>query len=125
VNKLHQTLTEVGWEFGYRTYYDMLRFDAFASAMGIGKWQQILDLQLLQKVLPRLNGSKRRLEPALQRLGRFCQDFAVDDKVKDEPNKTFMPNEQDLPSPLLPQSYDKIRRMHRLLVANQFASFAE
>jgi hypothetical protein len=125
VTKLHQTLTEVGWEFGYRTYYDMLRFAAFSSAMGIGKWQQVLDLQLLQKVLPRLNGSKRRLEPALQRLGRFCQDLAVDDKVKDEPNKTFMPNEQDLQSPLLSQSYDKIRRMHRLLVANQFASFAE
>ena len=125
VTRLHQTLTEVGWEFGYRTYHDMLRFAAFASAMGIGSWQQILDLQLLQKVLPRLNGSRRRLEPALSRLGRFCQDLAVDDKVKDEPTKVFMPNEQDLPSPLLPQSYDKIRRMHRLLVANQFASFAE
>jgi hypothetical protein len=125
VTKLHETLTVVGWEFGYRTYHDMLRFAAFASAMGIGKWQQILDFQLLQKVLPRLNGSKRRLEPALQRLGRFCQDLAVDDKVKDEPNKAFMPIEQDLPSPVLPQSYDKIRRMHRLLVANQFASFAE
>jgi hypothetical protein len=125
VTKLHETLTVVGWEFGYRTYHDMLRFAAFASAMGIGKWQQILDFQLLQKVLPRLNGSKRRLEPALQRLGRFCQDLAVDDKVKDEPNKAFMPIEQDLPSPVLPQSYDKIRRMHRLLIANQFASFAE
>jgi hypothetical protein len=125
VTKLHQTLTAVGWEFGYRTYHDMLRFAAFASAMGIGSWQQILDLQILQKVLPRLNGSKRRLEPALQRLGRFCQDLAVDDKVKDEPNKVFMPIEQNLPSPQLPQSYDKIRRMHRLLVANQFASFAE
>ena len=125
VTKLHQTLTDVGWEFGYRTYHDMLRFAAFASAMGIGSWQQILDLQLLQKVLPRLNGSRRRLEPALSRLGRFCQDLAVDDKVKDEPTKVFMPNEQDLPSPLLPQTYDKVRRMHRLLVANQFASFAE
>jgi 5-methylcytosine-specific restriction enzyme B len=125
VTKLHQTLTAVGWEFGFRTYYDMLRFAAFASAMGIGSWQQILDLQLLQKVLPRLNGSRRRLEPALSRLGRFCQDLAVDDKVKDEPTKQFMPYEQDLPSPLLPQSYDKVRRMHRLLVANQFASFAE
>jgi 5-methylcytosine-specific restriction protein B len=125
VTKLHQTLTEVGWEFGYRTYHDMLRFAAFASAMGIGSWQQILDIQILQKVLPRLNGSRRRLEPALSRLGRFCHDLAVDDKVKDEPNKIFMPNEQALPSPLLPQSYDKVRRMHRLLVANQFASFAE
>jgi 5-methylcytosine-specific restriction protein B len=125
VTKLHQTLTEVGWEFGYRTYHDMLRFAAFGTAMGIGSWQQILDLQILQKVLPRLNGSKRRLEPALSRLGRFCQDLAIDDKVKDEPNKVFMPNEQTLPSPFLPQSYDKIRRMHRLLVANQFASFAE
>jgi 5-methylcytosine-specific restriction protein B len=93
--------------------------------MGIGNWQQILDLQLLQKVLPKLNGSKRRLEPALSRLGRFCQDLAVDDKVKDEPTKQFMPYDQELLSPLLPQSYDKVRRMHRLLVANQFASFAE
>lgn len=125
VTKLHETLTQVGWEFGFRTYYDMLRFAAFASAMGIGSWQQILDLQVLQKILPRLNGSKRRLEPALSRLGRFCQDLAVDDKVKDEPNKVFMPIEQDLVSAQLPQSYDKIRRMHRLLVANQFASFAE
>jgi 5-methylcytosine-specific restriction protein B len=125
VSKLHQTLTEVGWEFGYRTYHDMLRFAAFASAMGISNWQQILDLQILQKVLPRLNGSRRRLEPVLSRLGRFCHDLAVDDKVKDEPNKVFMPNEQALASPLLPQSYDKVRRMHRLLVANQFASFAE
>jgi hypothetical protein len=125
VTKLHQTLTAVGWEFGFRTYYDMLRFAAFASAMGIGNWQQILDLQLLQKVLPKLNGSKRRLEPALSRLGRFCQDLAVDDKVKDEPTKQFMPYDQELLSPLLPQSYDKVRRMHRLLVANQFASFAE
>jgi len=125
VTKLHETLTQVGWEFGFRTYYDMLRFAAFASAMGIGSWQQILDLQILQKILPRLNGSKRRLEPALSRIGRFCQDLAVDDKLKDEPNKVFMPIEQDLASPQLPQSYDKIRRMHRLLVANQFASFAE
>jgi 5-methylcytosine-specific restriction protein B len=125
VTKLHETLTQVGWEFGFRTYYDMLRFAAFASAMGIASWQQILDLQILQKVLPRLNGSKRRLEPALSRLGRFCQDLAVDDKVKDEPNKVFMPIEQDLDAPQLPLSYDKIRRMHRLLVANQFASFAE
>ncbi len=125
VTKLHETLTQVGWEFGFRTYYDMLRFAAFASAMGIGSWQQILDLQIQQKVLPRLNGSKRRLEPALSRLGRFCQDLAVDDKVKDEPNRAFMPIEQDLESLQLPLSYDKIRRMHRLLVANQFASFAE
>jgi hypothetical protein len=49
----------------------------------------------------------------------------MDDKAKDEPNKIFMPIEQELPSAALPQSYDKIRRMHRLLVANQFASFAE
>jgi len=125
VRTLHETLTVVGWEFGYRTYYDMLRFAAFASAMGIGSWHQILDLQLLQKVLPRLNGSKRRLEPALSRLGRFCQDLAADDKLKDDPNKPFMPFEQDLQDSVLPMSYDKIRRMHRLLVHNQFASFAE
>lgn len=122
---LHQTLSAVGWEFGYRTYYDMVRFAALASAMGVDEWQQILDLQVLQKVLPRLNGSKRRLEPALSRLGRFCQDLTADDTVKDDPAKLFMPIEQDLPNPALPMSYDKIRRMHRLLVQNQFASFAE
>jgi 5-methylcytosine-specific restriction protein B len=125
VGTLHQTLSVVGWEFGYRTYYDMLRFAAFASAMGVDEWRQILDIQVLQKVLPRLNGSKRRLEPALSRLGRFCQDLVADDRVKDDPTKLFMPFEQDLQDPALPMTYDKIRRMHRLLVQNQFASFAE
>lgn len=124
VTKLHQTLSAVGWEFGYRTYYDMVRFASFAAAMGISEWREVLDLQVLQKILPRLNGSKRRLEPALSRLGRFCEDLAVDDKAKGNPHQTFLPLEE-LPGAALPMSYDKVRRMYQLLVANQFASFAE
>jgi 5-methylcytosine-specific restriction protein B len=114
-------LSTVGAEFGYRTYYDARRFASVYFALGGINWQNALDLQVMQKVLPKLHGSRRRLEPTLSALGRFCFDLeAVDDKANQ-----FDPVAATTLDPRLPISFEKIRRMTLSLRANQFVSFTE
>jgi 5-methylcytosine-specific restriction protein B len=117
LTKLHQLLSEGGFEFGHRVFYETIRFASiYCQTLDVG-WKDALDQQLLQKIMPRLHGSRRRLEPTLFSLRRYAIDLtypAVD--TKDDPKDG---------TPQLPRSYAKIVRMIRILQANQFASFAE
>ncbi len=118
---LHRVLSNLGAEFGYRTYYEARRFASVYFALGGTDWQNALDLQVMQKVLPKLHGSRRRLEPTLSALGRFCFDIqAVDGQASQ-----FDPVAPSTVDPRLPTSFEKIRRMMLSLRANQFVSFTE
>ena len=68
-------------EFGFRTIKEIIAYDAVDHALSgnkaAWKWEPIFDLQLLQKVLPKLHGSKRRLEALLLRLTGFCETGVV------------------------------------------------
>lgn len=118
---LHSILSELGAEFGYRTYYDAIRFAAIYAELGDPSWENALDLQVLQKILPRMHGARRKLEPILAALGRFCFDFGRDQVGATQ----FDPVQRLSTNPKLPNSLEKIRRMTINLRANQFASFAE
>jgi 5-methylcytosine-specific restriction protein B len=82
---------------------------------------QALDLQILQKMLPRLHGARRRLEPILSQVGKFC----FDPQNGESADGAFDPLSVDPAQAKLPQSFAKIRRMTKSVRANQFASFAE
>lgn len=119
LRNLHLLLARHGAEFGYRTYYDAIRFNAIYCALG-GDWRDALDVQLKQKILPRLHGSRRKLEPVLSSLGRFCLDLTSGPGGAD-----FDPAASTDVPPKLPRSLEKIRRMTLNLRANQFTSFTE
>jgi 5-methylcytosine-specific restriction protein B len=118
---LHRVLSSLGAEFGYRTYYETRRFAAVYFALGGTEWENALDLQVMQKVLPKLHGSRRRLEPTLSALARFCFDL----EPIDEQANQFDPVASTTVDPRLPISFEKIRRMTVSLRANQFVSFTE
>jgi 5-methylcytosine-specific restriction protein B len=95
---------------------------ALLAASGVNDINEALDVFLLQKILPRLHGSKRRLEPVLRSLGAFAferramTESAADfDILVTSPGKT----------PLMRRTFAKISRMMRALHANQFVSFAD
>src|SRR5207249_12166374 len=119
VKILHRVLSSLGAEFGYRTYYEARRFASVYFALGGTEWQNALDLQVMQKVLPKLHGSRRRLEPTLSALGRFCFDL----EPVGEQGSQFDPLAATTVDPRLPISFEKIRRMTLSLRANQFDSF--
>lgn len=119
---LHIRLARHDAEYGYRTFYDARRFLSIFSAMGGGTWMDALDLQVMQKVLPRLHGSRRRLEPVLQELCAFCTDVSWEAA---QSGTKVDPLGSDNATPQLPRSWAKLRRMLVNLRANQFASFME
>ena len=120
---VHQLLNDGGFEFGHRVFYEAVRFASMLESAGDPALESALDLQILQKVLPRLHGSRRRLEPTLCALGQFCLELKR--KTSQSSQLPFDPLAPTNLQPLLPRSFEKIRRMTRNLRANQFASFTE
>jgi 5-methylcytosine-specific restriction protein B len=120
LTNLHAILSAHSAEFGYRTFYDAIRFASIYSGLGDENWEHALDLQVMQKVLPRLHGARRKLEPTLTAIGRFCFDYGVEAS-----GPQFDPVAASASSATLPISFDKVTRMMVNLRANQFASFTD
>ena len=119
---LHQLLSRFGREFGHRTFADALRFASlFAVAGGEGDLAA-LDLQVLQKALPKFHGSMREIAEPLRQLGEWCF-FGPTAAV--EERSDFDPVAPPAGTPALPLAFDKVQRMMRRLRANHFVGFAE
>jgi len=101
----HTILAGANQEFGHRTLYEILRFCAFYAATGDADVHTALDLAIMQKVLPKVHGSRRRVEPVLSALDALAMGAG--------------------PAPRLPVTHHKIVRMVESARANQFVSFAE
>ena len=77
---------------------------------------EILDAAIVQKLLPKLHGSRKKLEPALKALWGLC--------MKDEHMADAITND-NVKYAKFPESADKIQRMMQTALDNGFTSFAE
>jgi 5-methylcytosine-specific restriction enzyme B len=126
VELLHffKELKKVGAEFGYRTASEIIRFVQVVKELEPA-WtnDQILDAAIMQKLLPKLHGSRRKLEETLRSLAALClhdQTLASDSiSLK----KSIDINDKDKVK--FPISLEKIRRMNISLINNNFTSYAE
>ena len=69
LREAHAILAGANQEFGHRTLYEILRFCAYFAATGDTDAHTALDLAMMQKVLPKVHGSRRRVEPVLNASG--------------------------------------------------------
>lgn len=86
-----------------------------------------VDAQIVQKLLPKLHGSRRRLEPLLVALAIYCRDGKLDE-AKAYLNQTGQREPVDLKEveePLFPRSYRKLRTMVQTVQRDQFVSFIQ
>lgn len=121
--KFFGELKKTGAEFGYRTANEILRLIYHLSALGVEfSTNQKIDIAIMQKLLPKLHGSRRKICPVLEVLGSFC--ISDDTKIiKDVFEKEDFDFEAS--NVLYPLSLEKIARMYRGAIDNGFASFAE
>ena len=87
-----------------------------------------LDIAIMQKLLPKLHGSRRKLCPVLIALGKLCVENAEDfDIVSHIEKDIFEVEDYDYNQKyvLYPLSLEKIVRMYKGAIDNGFASFAE
>jgi len=80
--ELQQRLTElfvelapIGAEFGFRTAFEITRFFFHHAVLTGPGWQfkDAMDAQVVQKLMPKLHGSDRKLRPTLAKLKLFCE----------------------------------------------------
>ena len=109
-------------EFGFRTIKEVFAYHAADFALTENKakwkWESVFDLQLLQKVLPKLHGSKRRLEPLLLRLASFCETGEVPLKDASYPEDPIAAR-----GVKYPRSRAKLLEMIEAVRRDQFVSF--
>jgi hypothetical protein len=115
--RLHALLCEHDLEFGHRSFYDAIRFSAVYAAAGGVSAAKALDLVVLQKVLPRMHGPRRRLETPLVALLAFSQECGLAPRGDVEGDAGVI-TVIDLPG-----SHRKIERMLNRVRTDQFASF--
>jgi 5-methylcytosine-specific restriction protein B len=120
LRELHELLAAEDREFGHRVFFEALRFGGLLAEAGESDPMVALDLQVMQKVLPRVHGSIRQVGSTLEQLGAWC--FHGPGVPLPE---SFNPVEPPEGEPRLPVSFDKITRMTRRLRANHFVSYAE
>lgn len=143
-------LREHNAEFGYRTGYEAARFVQFYKMLGgysddNADWfNAAMDAVIVQKFLPKLHGARSRLEGLLWALAWACgaerdgNDFATQlteaSQAMDESQygpevlweELKQKNSGDpAQAARYPLSYDKVMRMWRKLVRDQFVNFAE
>lgn len=115
-------LKSAGAEFGYRSASEILRFAAIINHLEPA-WDvhQVMDAAIMQKLLPKIHGPRRRLESVLKTLGRLC--LADPTRLEDYFNHK---KELDETGPVhYPMTLEKLRRMHKNLLDHGFTSFAE
>lgn len=112
-----KVLKKVNAEFGYRSATEIYRFIANAKFCAEGLTEnEILDAAIVQKLLPKLHGSRKKLEPALKALwGLSMQNDHTTDAITRD-NVQFAK---------FPEAADKIQRMMQTALDNGFTSFAE
>lgn len=151
-----KTLQEHGAEFGYRTAYETARFIRFYKLLGNhpdGDSKMLpgaFDCVVVQKFLPKLNGSESKLRGLLWALAHLCSESREWDADKEKRTKQIevwakeaidkgkSKSSDDSPSGILEKkfggdpkaapyalSFEKIERMWRAVKANGFTSFAE
>ncbi len=121
--KFFVELKKTGAEFGYRSASEIIRFAAVVNKLEAG-WTsaEITDASIMQKLLPKVHGSRRKLEPVLKTLGTLCLQDG--ERMEDYILKSEI-DFADSTKIKYPVSLEKILRMYQSLLSNGFTSYAE
>jgi hypothetical protein len=140
LNKFFEQLQIVGSEFGYRTATEIELLITKLGIVGLvdEEGNQIInnnpkiDISIMQKLLPKLHGSRKKLVGPLETLAGFClnriKDSVPDEQIKNKNNyQQFIAEKRDFLrwDIKYPISFEKIERMRNNVIDNGFTSYAE
>ena len=107
LKRLHTQLARVSLDFGHRVLFEALRFASIANSAGLGGTDSVLDYVVMTKVLPKVHGSRQRIETPLLAL------------------KAWAAGDPDAPELRLVHTSAKLERMIETLRDAQFVTFTE
>ncbi|MCD7972451.1 MAG: DUF3578 domain-containing protein [Candidatus Azobacteroides sp.] len=120
-------LKKAGAEFGYRTASEIYRYITIAKELEasdgsdeeeVKRKNHRIDVVIMQKLLPKLHGSRKKIQPILQTLWNLCQKKGDKTTIEKEDIRF---DEQFI----YPLSAAKIWQMNKNAKDNGFTSYAE
>lgn len=151
--ELNNILKEYHLHFGYRVIDEIMMYMSYGYEYSDRFMEIDFDIQILQKVLPKLNGNRKQLEMPLTRLLRYCFNVKFNEKkdvlTSEEKNiafeydyDAFILSQYDSESnlelvepqverisgdiqPLFPRTARKLCRMINVLERQGYVSFIE
>jgi hypothetical protein len=128
-------LQKAGAEFGYRSTFEINRLIAILNELSKDdkSWDgnkintdEFIDIAIMQKLLPKLHGSRNKLTRVLPILGSFCVNEEKRGKIKEYYfDKIDEIEFKDDASIIYKLSFEKICRMYKNAIENGYASYAE
>lgn len=122
--KFFRELKKLSAEFGYRSASEIstLLFNLGEIDSSLST-EDKLDIAIMQKMLPKLHGSRSKLLPILERLGKIClKDTSKWDEYLKKRDEVDFSKETGI---IYKLSFEKIVRMYSNALDNGFASYAE
>jgi 5-methylcytosine-specific restriction protein B len=111
-------LKKVGAEFGYRTAVEMLLLIKKLQIISDVNKNESIDIAVMQKLLPKLHGSRSKISKVLDALILLC--------LKDGQTFSIAKSDEVLPENILyPIALEKLVRMYKNALDNGFTSYAE
>lgn len=118
LKEFFKELKTVNAEFGYRTATEIGRFISLATENDSMALNDAVDAAIVQKLLPKLHGSRKKMIDVLRPLFKLC----LKDRNSAELEKVVVLDESLCKYPI---SADKIHRMYKIAIDNGYTSFAE
>jgi 5-methylcytosine-specific restriction enzyme B len=124
LNNFFDELKKCGAEFGYRTTYEIGLLMKKLGEFEVAPNDQ-MDIAIMQKLLPKLHGSRNKLMKTLETLIAFCVTTEVKDVKKEllDTKESFEYIENSKIK--YPLSFEKIHRMYKNAIDNGYTSYAE
>jgi 5-methylcytosine-specific restriction protein B len=116
--KFFNELKKVGAEFGYRTAVEMLLLIKKLNTINNISKNESIDISVMQKLLPKLHGSRSKISKVLDALILLC--------LKEGQAFSIAKSDEVLAENILyPIAYEKLLRMYKNALDNGFTSYAE
>ena len=116
--KFFNELKKVGAEFGYRTAVEMLLLIKKLNIISSISKNESLDIAVMQKLLPKLHGSRNKISKVLDALILLC--------LKEGQKFSIAKSEEVLVENInYPIAFEKLVRMYKNALDNGFTSYAE
>jgi len=118
-------LRKTGAEFGYRSASEILRFASIVNKIEPScVTTDIIDVAIMQKLLPKLHGSRSKLSRVLPILGGLClrDNKNIKEIYFDKSDAIDFSKDKNI---IYKISFEKICRMYKNAIENGFASYAE
>jgi len=115
-------------DFGFRTPAEITKYCQFARALtdeGGWDWKSTCDAQILQKILPKLHGSRRRIERRLMALASYCNDRDANAAAKHLKDSGTGQPDLDPSASEFEKSFAKLHQMIHAVRRDQFVSFIQ